>query len=222
MKEMPYSPESSQLWLAYVVCPLLLFLCGSIPFGFLAGKWNGVDLRTCGSGNIGATNAFRVLGKGWGSLAFAGDFFKGLIPLLVIKFLISGWSQDNTYQGLMLASGMAAILGHNFTPWLGFKGGKGIATSAGVLAAIIPISFVVALSTWILLLLLTRTVSIASIAACIVLPISTAFFYFGQWLLFGFSLFVGILGIWRHRSNIARLRAGTESKIWQPKPKTEI
>lgn len=202
---------------AYVVAPVLLFLCGSIPFGFIAGRLNGVDLRQHGSGNIGATNAWRVLGKGWGSFAFAGDFLKGFVPLMVLYYLTKDWTHDNAWQGLQIASGMAAILGHNFTPWLGFKGGKGIATSAGVLAALMPIGFAIALGTWIVVTYLSRMVSVGSITACVVLPVATVAFYRDQWVLFVFSLLVGILGIWRHRSNIARIRAGTESRIGQPK-----
>lgn len=214
---MPFSP----LALAYVVSPLLLFLCGSIPFGYIAGKVNRVDLRQHGSGNIGATNAWRVLGKGWGSFAFAGDFFKGMIPLLLLQWFTREWTHDNAYQGLLILSGIAAVLGHNFTPWLGFNGGKGIATSAGVMAALLPITFALALTTWLVVtFLISRMVSVGSIAACCILPISTAIFYPGQWLFFAFSLLTGILGIWRHRSNIVRIRAGTESKIGQPKPKT--
>lgn len=203
--------------LAYTVTPLVMFLFGSIPFGYLAGKINGVDLRTQGSGNIGATNAFRVLGKGWGSFAFAGDFFKGFLPLLVLQYLIKTWPQGNATQGLLIVGAMAAVLGHNFTPWLGFKGGKGIATSAGVLAATIPITFGLSLATWIIVTQISRMVSVGSIAACIVLPIATITFYHGQWLLFAFSVATGLLGIWRHRSNIARIRAGTENKIGQKK-----
>lgn len=212
--------ECTQPILFYVIAPLVLFLFGSIPFGYLAGKINGVDLRQHGSGNIGATNAWRVLGKGWGSFAFAGDFFKGLIPLLVLQYLTKSWPQGNTQQGLMILSGLAAVLGHNFTPWLGFNGGKGIATSAGVLAALLPITFALSLATWIIVTQLSRMVSVGSIAACAVLPVATAIFYPGQWLFFAFSLLTGLLGTWRHRSNIARIRAGTESKIGQSKPKT--
>lgn len=215
-----YSLDPLSYPLAYVIFPVILFLFGSIPFGFIAGKLNGIDLRQHGSGNIGATNAFRVLGKGWGSLAFAGDFFKGFVPLLLLQWVTRNWPHDGTYLGLVLVSGLAAVLGHNFTPWLGFKGGKGIATSAGVLAAIIPITFGVSLATWIVVTYLSRTVSIGSITACVVLPIATFFFYPGQWILFVFSILTGLLGIWRHRANIARLRAGTENKIGQPKKET--
>lgn len=210
--------ECSRLALAYVLSPLALFFFGSIPFGYIAGRINGVDLRQHGSGNIGATNAWRVLGKGWGSFAFAGDFFKGFLPLLALQYY-THWSHENSYQGLYIVSGMAAVLGHNFTPWLRFNGGKGIATSAGVLAALLPITFGIALTTWIVVTYLSRMVSVGSIAACCVLPVATVLFYPGQWLFFVFSLLTGILGIWRHRSNITRIRAGTESRIGQPKPK---
>src|ERR1019366_7094572 len=114
---------------------------------YLLGRSRGLDIRRHGSGNIGATNVWRVMGRNWGLLAFASDFLKGFLPLLLVL------------------CGLAAIIGHNYTPWLGFKGGKGIATSAGVLAALMPPVFAVALATWILATLVTRIVSVGSILA---------------------------------------------------------
>ena len=109
--------------------------------------------------------------------------------------------------------GLAAIIGHNYTPWLGFKGGKGIATSAGVLAALMPPVFAVALSVWIIATLITRAVSIGSLLAAAVLPPAAAWFYPGEWVYFGLATLAGGLAVWRHRSNIQRLLAGTESRI---------
>lgn len=200
----------------FVAMALGCFLSGSIPFGFLIGLSQGIDVRKHGSGNIGATNVFRVMGKKWGSLAFFLDFSKGFFPVLVVRSISSGW--DASWVGwLGIVAAMMCILGHNYTPWLGFKGGKGIATSAGVLMALVPWTLVVALATWIIVVKISRTVSIASIAASISLPIATILFYPHHTVLLGFSVLAGMLGIWRHRSNIVRLYQGTEPKIGQKK-----
>jgi glycerol-3-phosphate acyltransferase PlsY len=187
----------------------LAFLAGSIPFGFLVAKMRGIDLRQSGSGNIGATNAARVLGRSWGIAIFILDFLKGLAPAIWTAQLSNepGW--------LPMAAGILAILGHNFCPWLGFKGGKGIATSAGVLLALVPIPLVIVFSLWGIVLGITRIVSFSSIAACLALPLATYYFYPKQWPLMGFSLLVGLMGIWRHRPNIKRLIEGTEHRIGQ-------
>ena len=193
--------------------PLAFFLIGSVPTGYLLGRSRGLDIRQHGSGNIGATNVWRVLGWKWGAVAFAADFLKGLLPLYLLKVLalqgLQGWSADL----LLVLCGLAAIVGHNYTPWLGFKGGKGIATSAGVLAALMPPVLGVALSLWIVVTLATRFVSVGSILAAASLAPLAWFFYPGQWILFGLACLAGLLAIWRHRSNIQRLLAGTESRI---------
>jgi glycerol-3-phosphate acyltransferase PlsY len=195
--------------------PLLVLLgaygLGSIPFGYLAGRICGKDLRREGSGNIGATNAFRVLGKGWGLSVFALDFAKGLLAVELFGAIVSH------AEGWMLAAGVAAILGHNFPVWLGFRGGKGIATSAGVVAALYPPwYFFVVLILWLGLFFATRYVSVASLGAAVALIIgglAGIFLGFFSGLLGGVSAAIGLLGVWRHRSNIARLRAGTEPRF---------
>jgi glycerol-3-phosphate acyltransferase PlsY len=207
--------EASSWWLAGLAGPLVLYLAGSIPFGYLLGRLKGIDLRQHGSGNIGATNAMRVLGKPLGILAFVGDVGKGLGPLLVLKALIGDWEPAWGRDLTMIACGLAAILGHNYTPWLGFKGGKGIATSAGVLGALLPLTLAASLSLWIITVLATRYVSVGSIAASLSLPVATLLFYPGQTEFLAFSAAAGFLGLWRHRGNIVRLRAGTEPTIDQ-------
>lgn len=193
--------------------PVFFYLVGSIPTGYLMGLSRGIDIRRHGSGNIGATNVGRVLGRNWGIAAFAGDFLKGFLPLFLVRsFLLpgtGGWSVSL----LLVVCGFAAILGHNYTPWLGFKGGKGIATSAGVLGALIPWVLALALSLWIIGVLLTRTVSIGSLLASAVLPVASAWFYPREWVYFGFATLAGGLATWRHRSNIQRLLAGTEPRL---------
>ena len=199
-------------WLLIVVGSYLL---GSIPFGYLAGRLCGVDIRTKGSGNIGATNALRVLGKKWGYAVFLLDFLKGLAPVIVAD-------QWGTYAGVFPASapgalaGLCALLGHSFPVWLGFKGGKGIASSAGVMVALFPAAFLICLGVWILVFTTSRYVSVASIAGAIALPLAVLFLYLthrSDWLALMVSVVMCLLAVWRHRSNIARLRAGTEPRF---------
>lgn len=236
-----------QLWL----CPLLAFLLGSIPFGLLIARARGIDIRAHGSGNIGATNVLRVMGKKYGIPCLLLDMLKGLLPTLLAITLIrfdgqpAGFvigallpsahvfaaDQQFTAQLLVVTCGLLAILGHNYSPWVGFKGGKGIATSAGVVIALMPAAIVILLAVWVLLFLSTRYVSVASIGAAAVLPVLThlgARFHHvnndkslptlweaGTWNkpLFTFSVVIAVLAIWKHRSNIQRLRAGTENRF---------
>jgi len=159
---------------SYIFVVTVSYFLGAVPTGYLAGKARGVDVRTMGSGNIGATNAFRVLGKTAGIIVLLVDALKGFVaarwvPLLAVCFFPAASSQS---EHLALAAGVAAILGHNFTCWLKFKGGKGIATSAGVVLAWAPLACVTALILWGLVFALTRFVSLASIAAALILPVA--------------------------------------------------
>jgi glycerol-3-phosphate acyltransferase PlsY len=204
------TPNASQwLW------PVFFYLVGSVPTGYLLGRSRGLDIRQHGSGNIGATNVWRVMGRNWGLLAFASDFLKGFLPLYLLRTLSFSFPDGGSWSIalLLVICGLAAIIGHNYTPWLGFKGGKGIATSAGVLAALIPWVLAVALLLWIIATLITRIVSIGSLLAAVVLPPATAWFYPGEWVYFGLATLAGGLAVWRHRSNIQRLLAGTEPRI---------
>ena len=204
------------LILSCIVTALIAYLLGSIPTGYLMGRARGIDLRTMGSGNIGATNAFRILGKPAGIFVLIVDGLKGwvsveLIPGVVCKLLHVSSDADMS-EYLAMIAGVFAILGHNYTCWLKFKGGKGIATSAGVLAALIPVAFVVGLTTWIVVCLLTKYVSLASMAAAFSLP-------FAAWAghssrrLIAVAAILGALAIYKHKANIERLRKGTENKI---------
>lgn len=207
-----------------MVLPLLqILLCGyllgSIPNGYILGRLRGVDLRQQGSGNIGATNAFRFLGKKWGILVFVLDFAKGLAAVLLAE-MIGQQKQPLPVDLVGILGGVSSILGHNFPIWLGFKGGKGIATSAGVLVGLLPFIALILMCLWIVLFWFTRYVSIASIGVAVALPVLTAINVFhdthGWWLL-AFSAVVGVLAVWRHRDNIARLRAGTEHRFARKK-----
>jgi glycerol-3-phosphate acyltransferase PlsY len=193
--------------------PLGFYLLGSIPTGYLMGKAKGIDVRQFGSGNIGATNVGRVLGRKWGFLAFGCDFSKGFLALFFLRgFLFPGYVSWDV-QLLLVLCGMAAVLGHNYTPWLGFKGGKGVATSAGVLGALLPEALVICFCLWAIEALTLRYVSLGSILAAMALPIVTALLYPRQWVYFALSALICVLVVWSHRSNVRRLLDGTESKL---------
>ena len=227
--------------------PILAFIIASIPFGLIIGKIaKGIDIREHGSGNIGTTNVFRVLGKGPGILCLILDIFKGFLPVvLAINLLRFGdreamvplsildssavilpQSQQLFVQIIHVLTALFAILGHNFSPWLGFKGGKGIATSLGALIALMPAGALILFLLFTVVFLTTRYVSLASIVAAAALPLLTLW---GSWHhgriqdgtwnipLFVFCLTIGALAIWKHRSNIQRLRNGTENRFTKKK-----
>ena len=204
--------------LAWLVVVLAGYLPGSLPAGLLAGRLKGVDIRAVGSGNIGATNAFRVLGKGIGVAVLLVDVMKGLLPCLFLPALVAGVfpeSQAPELQTLHMLIGVSAILGHNYPCWLGFKGGKGIATTAGVVGALAPVPLGICLGAWVFFFAISRFVSVSSIAAAVALPVSVALLpgdRFG--LLFWIFLFLGVMAIWKHRGNIKRLMDGTEPRAW--------
>jgi acyl phosphate:glycerol-3-phosphate acyltransferase len=195
----------------YALTAIVAYFLGSIPTGYLAAKAKGVDIRTVGSGNIGATNVFRILGKGPGIAVLLIDALKGFLAARFIAFGPGSPSEIHS-----MAAGIFAILGHNYTCWLRFKGGKGIATSAGVLLAWTPPGFGIALGTFLIVLGIWKYVSLGSICAAIVLPI-------GVWLtggsprMIGLTAFVGAMAIYKHRGNIQRLLAGTERRMGDKK-----
>ncbi len=198
------------------------YLCGSVPFGYLAGKLKGIDIRQHGSGNIGATNAIRVLGKGIGIPVFLCDVLKGWLPVWLAAGWIaqSGASAELVTTGKVL-TGFAAVLGHMFTFWLGFKGGKGIATTAGVLAGVSLAGMIGGWIAFLVFLFAFRYVSLASLAAAVGVPTAMAVQMVreGRWdfVMLGFGLVVMVLAFVRHRSNIQRLLAGTESRVFVKK-----
>ena len=192
------------------------YLLGSIPTGFLVAKARGIDIRTVGSGNIGATNVFRAVGKPAGIFVLLVDALKGWLAVAVLAKMIHGSvcpeTSLQTQEYLRIIAGISAILGHNYTCWLHFKGGKGVATSAGVLVALVLKPFLIILAVWIVVFALTRYVSLGSIAAAVTLP-------FAAWLT-GQSLTMvivttamSVLAIYKHKANIKRLIQGTESRI---------
>src|SRR5258705_7058458 len=148
------------------------YLLGSIPFGYLAGRLVGIDIRQTGSGNVGATNVVRVLGKRYGYPVFALDFLKGFGAVKISMLMAPGRpSEWNSPEIVGILAAMSSILGHLYPPWLKFKGGKGVATSAGALLALTPVATLIGVAIWIIVFWLTRYVSLASITAAVVLPI---------------------------------------------------
>lgn len=189
---------------------LISYLAGSIPFAFLAGKAKGVDLRKQGSGNLGATNAIRVLGPRIGAFVYLGDMLKGMLPPLLL-----GPRVNSTHPELWaIAFGCAAILGHVRPIFLmGKGGGKGVATAGGVFFGLAPIPALIALAGFVITVAATRFASLGSLVAAILLPTMIFFFHGGLTPLFVISCAVGLFVIWMHRSNISRLRQGIEPKI---------
>ena len=195
-----------------IIILIIAYLLGSIPFGFLLGKiFKGVDLREHGSGNVGATNALRVLGWKMGVIAMILDMMKGVTAIMIARSILP--EQDL----LLISTGLVVILGHIFTIYLRFKGGKGVATSAGVFAALLPIPFLFALLSFIITTTLSRFVSLGSIVAALVLVITQTIFTFrngvqSPWYLV-LALVVTLFIIVKHRANIKRLLSGTENRI---------
>jgi len=206
------------------------YLVGSIPSGLLIAKAHGKDLRSIGSGNIGATNVSRALGRKWAYICFLLDTLKGLVPMLATMFFtrtIQGSGAINQrVVWLWLAVGCAAILGHIFPVYIKFRGGKGVATSFGVALGLWPyytICALAAIAIWVVVVLVWHYVSLASIAASIVFPIVLVLTmvlipgwkFTNLWPLLLAATAIPIMVIVRHRENIKRLIAGTESKILQ-------
>jgi glycerol-3-phosphate acyltransferase PlsY len=211
------------LILGYLLTAVMAYLLGSIPTGFLVAKARGVDIRATGSGNIGATNVFRVLGKVPGIFVFAVDVLKGFVACEVVAGLgcwVAGhgfywFAASNSplaAEWFPILAGFVAVVGHNYTCWLGFKGGKGIATSAGVLLALFTHALLVVLGIWVLVFAVGRYVSLASVAGSFWLPIFVWYFGYSHQR-FWISAIMTALAIYKHKSNIQRLIAGTEHRF---------
>ena len=211
--------EYAHGWLA--ASALAAYLLGSIPFGLLIAKARGVDLRNQGSKNIGATNVFRCVGKGWGFLALLLDALKGWIPAFLFPMAFASAPDlpaAPLWTGLLF--GMAAVVGHNWPVWLGFKGGKGVATSAGMLLGLAPAAVGIALGVFLVVVIITRWVSLGSICAALTVVAAGYYFYWPANKVLVVALGVmALLVIIRHHANIGRLLRGEESKlVWKKKP----
>ncbi len=206
------------IWIWRAGLGVAAYLLGAVPFGYLVGRARGVDIRTVGSRNIGATNVFRCVGKSWGVLTFLLDVLKGFVPAFLFPILLAraGAAPEGTAWAALpgLVYMILAILGHNWPVYLGFKGGKGVATSAGGLLGVAPAAVGVGVAVWILLFVLARYVSVASIGAALAVAASGWWLYRGAgWILPVVLTALGLLAVLRHKGNIARLRAGTENRI---------
>jgi glycerol-3-phosphate acyltransferase PlsY len=187
---------------------LAAYLLGSIPSGYLAGRWcAGIDLRTLGSGSTGATNVLRQVGKGPALVVFLVDVLKGTAAVLLAKALLGADA-----HGWLVAAGLGALAGHSWPLWLGGKGGKAVATGLGMLLGLVPAVGLACLGIFLALFSISRIVSLASLGAAFSLPLlMLAAGAPAAYLALG--LLAGLLVIWRHRSNLQRLLAGTEPRI---------
>jgi glycerol-3-phosphate acyltransferase PlsY len=194
---------SALLWLADVA---VAFVVGSIPFGYLVGHFfYRTDIRAQGSGNIGAMNALRTLGKRGAAIVLVLDAVKGFVPV----FFAARWSHN---EPITAAVAVAAVLGHCFSPWLGWKGGKGVATSFGAIFGLSWKAGLVALGGWVLGALATQYSSVGSMLGNFTAPFALWLFC-GSWAYTLYGVFAASFIIYTHRENLARLRAGTESRI---------
>lgn len=199
---------------AFIVVGLLSYLIGSVPAAYIAGRFAGIDIRRVGSGNVGATNALRMLGKTYGYAVFLFDFFKGVgavkLSILIMNAVRPG-DVENDITGIL--AGVLCVLGHTYPVWLGFKGGKGVATSAGVLFGLMSVAALIVLVIWFVTFEATKYVSVASIVAAVSLPVTAGLMVHleraGMPLVY-FSICLAVVIVWRHRSNISRLMKGTE------------
>ncbi|MBF0571053.1 MAG: glycerol-3-phosphate 1-O-acyltransferase PlsY [Candidatus Omnitrophica bacterium] len=200
-----------------VISAFFAYLIGSIPVAYIFGRvLKNIDIREHGSGNMGATNAFRVLGKGPGTVVLILDIIKGIIP---VTFLANAFGQGNALSLVIIS--VAAVAGHNWTIFLGFKGGKGMATSLGVLIGLaiqlsgLRIVLGLATLTWVVLFLLFGYVSLASIAAAVVLPVLMVVFN-APFSMRVMAIILCVFIVFRHRPNIRRLAKGQENRVPLP------
>ncbi len=190
---------------------LASYLIGGIPFGYMAGRWVlGADIRTLGSGNLGASNVFRQVGPAWGAAVLLLDAAKGMAAVLLARTVLSG-NED----WILLGAGVAAILGHSFTPYLGFRGGKGVATSAGVFLGLAPAALGLAFIVFLVTFLVGRMISLGSLMGALALPVALWFLHPERKIIVVVSLFVAALVWYRHRSNIGRILKGEEPRLGQ-------
>lgn len=182
------------------------YLVGSVPFGFLIGRLRGVDVRTVGSKNIGATNVYRTVGKGWGLLAFLCDFLKGLLPTLAAV----RWGGGGNLAVLV---GLACVVGHTLTVFMRFRGGKGVATAFGMMIALAPWPTLAAFGVFVVAVWLSHYISLGSILAAATLG-TLVWFVPCQPLLRGVATAIAVFVVVKHRTNIARLARGCENRIY--------
>ncbi len=195
----------------FILCALASYMVGAIPFGLLIARSRGVDIRAVGSGNIGATNVFRAVGKPYGIAVYLLDMGKGLCGACLLPALIARGSASTE---LAIVSGFMAVIGHNWPVYLGFKGGKGIATTSGVLLGLAPGAVVTGLCVWAAVFFSSRYVSLGSILASASVAVYAWIAYAETDKPLAVALTVlALIGILRHRTNIRRLLNGTENRF---------
>jgi glycerol-3-phosphate acyltransferase PlsY len=214
------------------LCALGGYLVGAIPFGLLLGRLRGIDVRQAGSGNIGAANVARLLGRNWGIAVFVLDTLKGLVAMLASRWVLIGMAGEFSAPcaGFGLSwvfVGACTVLGHNFPVYLRFRGGKGVATSLGVALAVYPSLTIPALfsfGVWGLGVRLTRMSSVGSLAASVAFPVFVGALiwirgadFATEWPYLSFAIAMPAVIVWRHRSNIQRILAGTEARFGHPR-----
>lgn len=196
----------------YFAAAVVAYLLGSIPFGFIAGVIAGVDVRKHGSGNIGATNILRVLGKRYGYAVFVADLLKGLMAVRIALWLARFDPSKAYWIGILAA--FFVVVGHSFPVWLRFRGGKGVAAAAGACLGLVPLVTLIAVVVWVVTFLIFRYVSLASIVAAVVLALAALLLgYAADPVLLIFTCLIAALIILRHRSNIIRLFQGREPRF---------
>lgn len=203
----------------FILGLLAAYLLGACPNGWLVARAHGTDIRSVGSGNTGATNVFRTVGKAAGVLVFAMDALKGWIPAFLFPVAATAWGGfDLPRSTLGIAFGTAAIVGHNWPIYLRFKGGKGVATSAGVLFGVAYLAGLIGFAVWAVISISTGYVSLGSIGAAAAVAAAGWALYSSQGPLLPIVLTIlSALVVWRHRANITRLLAGTEHRFQRPK-----
>lgn len=204
--------------LVFAAVALVSYLLGSIPAGYIAGRVAGIDIRHAGSGNIGATNVTRVLGKRYGYPVFIVDFLKGLMAVSMSIFIEKRAQPVSAPTELFgTVAAISCVIGHAFPVWLSFKGGKGVATSMGALFGLMPFMALIGIAVWVITFEVTRYVSVASMTAAVAVPISILILMplkqTGGAVLLYFSICLAALVIFRHRSNLSRLVRGTEPRF---------
>ncbi len=193
-------------YMTWAIWILGAYLVGSVPFGYLIGRMRGVDVRTVGSKNIGATNVYRTVGKGWGLLAFLCDFLKGLLPTLAAL----RWCGD---ANLPVLVGLACVVGHTLTVFMRFRGGKGVATAFGMMIALAPLPTLAAFGVFVVTVWLSHYISLGSMLAAATLG-TMVWFVPATPLLRGVATAIAVFVVVKHRSNIVRLAKGCENKIY--------
>jgi len=203
----------AEIIIRYVAVVAMAYLLGGIPFALIIGlRFYDIDVREHGSGNLGATNVFRALGAKAASATLLLDLLKGSAAV-GLAFLIFAGQTELLREWAMIAATIAAVVGHSYSPYIRFAGGKGVATAAGALLVLTPAPWPFLLGTFIIVVLLSRIVSLGSVIIAVEYPLLCLLFYPGDWPIIGFSFGIAALVIWRHRTNIVRIVRGEESKI---------